>query len=216
MAKDRNAVTCNGRTAFYACMYEDIRQCAMDCGWAVALHGSLASDMDIMAMPWVDDAVSFKEMVDRVSKLFKDNELSSQYVITYNEKPYNRVVATIPIFADFYLDISTITVDVVPKSEPERLIDKWIGSGELTPDEKTLRLIEALRDEAKRYERYYFNHEYDKLIGEAKAEGAREAIEEIELEITKFGILPDNCVIVSLDTIAELKKKFEEKYGGSQ
>ena len=106
--------------------------------------------------------------------------------------------------------------DVVPKSEPERLIDKWIGSGELTPDEKTLRLIEALRDEAKRYERYYFNHEYDKLIGEAKAEGAREAIEEIEREITKFGILPDNCVIVSLDTIAELKKKFEEKHGGSQ
>lgn len=103
------------------------------------------------------------------------------------------------------------TADVVPKSEPERLVDRWIGSGELTPDEKTLRLIEALRDEAKRYERYYFNHEYDKLIGEAKAEGAREAIEEIEREITKFGILPNNCAIVSLDTIAELKKKFEEK-----
>ena len=28
MAKDRYAVTCNGRSAFYACMYEDIRQCA--------------------------------------------------------------------------------------------------------------------------------------------------------------------------------------------
>lgn len=128
MAKDRYAVTCNGRTAFYACMYEDIRQCAMDCGWAVALHGSLASDMDIMAMPWVDNAVSFKEMVDRVSKLFKDNELSSQYVITYNEKPYNRVVATIPIFADFYLDISTITADVAREifAELENILDPII------------------------------------------------------------------------------------------
>ena len=123
MAKDRMAVTCNGRTAFYACMYEDIRKCAMDCGWAVSLHGSLASDMDIMAMPWVDNAVSFKEMIDRVSKLFKDNDISSQYVITYNEKPHNRVVATVPIFADFYLDISTINIaDVVPKSEIEELI----------------------------------------------------------------------------------------------
>ena len=123
MAKDRYAVTCNGRTAFYACMYEDIRQCAMDCGWAVSLHGSLASDMDIMAMPWVDNAVSFKEMIDIVSKLFKDNDISSQYVITYNEKPHNRVVATVPIFADFYLDISTInTADVVPKSEVAREI----------------------------------------------------------------------------------------------
>ena len=50
MAKDRYAVTCLGRPAFYACMWEDIRKCAMDNGWAVALHGSLSSDMDIMAM----------------------------------------------------------------------------------------------------------------------------------------------------------------------
>ena len=124
MAKDRIAVTCNGRTAFYACMYEDIRQCAMDCGWAVSLHGSLASDMDIMAMPWVENAVSFKEMVDRVSKLFKDNDMSSQYVITYNEKSHNRVGATIPIWSDFYLDISTIdAADVAPKSEVARCKD---------------------------------------------------------------------------------------------
>ena len=133
MAKDRIAVTCNGRTAFYACMWEDIRQCAMDCGWAVSLHGSLASDMDIMAMPWVENAVSFKEMIDRVSKLFKDNDMSSQYVITYNEKPHNRVVATIPIWSDFYLDISTInTTDVEPKGEEKRegeWLLKHIGAG---------------------------------------------------------------------------------------
>jgi hypothetical protein len=102
-------------------MWEDIRQCAMDCGWGLALHGSLASDMDIMAMPWVESAVSFKEMVDRVSKLFKNNDMSSQYVITYNEKPHNRVVATIPIWSDFYLDISTIVSDVVSKDEVEEI-----------------------------------------------------------------------------------------------
>ena len=37
-----------------------------------------------------------------------------------------------------------------------------------------------IRDEAKRYERYYFNHEYDKLISEAKAEVARGIFEELE------------------------------------
>lgn len=106
--------------------------------------------------------------------------------------------------------------DVVPKSEPERLIDKWIGSGELNPDEKTLRLIEALRDEAKRYERYYFNHEYDKLIGEAKAEAAKEIFEEIENLMDKKFIITHGVVLVSKENFAELKKKFEEKYGGSQ
>lgn len=108
MSKNRNAVTCNGRAAFYACMWYDIRQCAMDVGWAVALHGSLTSDMDIMAMPWVEEADTFERLIDRISKLFSENDLSRQYVITYEEKPHQRVVATIPIFSDFYLDISTM------------------------------------------------------------------------------------------------------------
>lgn len=108
MAKNREAVTCNGRAAFYAAMWDDIRQCAMDCGWAVALHGSLASDMDIMAMPWVSGACSFRELIIRIVALFSGNSMSESFTITYNEKPYGRIVATISIWADFYLDISTM------------------------------------------------------------------------------------------------------------
>ena len=102
--------------------------------------------------------------------------------------------------------------DVVPKSEVERLVDKWIGEEKLTQDEKTLRLIEALMDEAKRYEKYYFNHEYDKMIAEAKQEVASEIFEEIEeldiqlnngdLDIKYFG-----------SAIAKLKKKHTESEG---
>lgn len=109
MAKNREAVTCNGRAAFYAAMWDDIRQCAMDCGWAVALHGSLNADMDIMAMPWVKDAASFAELVKKIRLLFQGNHIPG-VVITYNEKPHGRIVATIPIWADFYLDISTMDV----------------------------------------------------------------------------------------------------------
>lgn len=110
MAKNRMAVTCNGRAAFYAAMWNDIRQCAMDRGWAVSLHGSLSSDMDIMAMPWIEEAVFFEELVSEISKLFKGNALAEGFSICYNEKPHGRIVATIPIFADFYLDISTMQV----------------------------------------------------------------------------------------------------------
>lgn len=108
MAKDRKAVTCNGRAAFYAAMWDDIRQCAMDCGWAVALHGSLNSDMDIMAMPWVQEACSFERLIKEIVKLFNKNKLAENFRITYGEKPWGRVVATIPIWADFYLDISSM------------------------------------------------------------------------------------------------------------
>lgn len=108
MAKSREAVTCNGKAAFYASMWNDIRQCAMDCGWAVALHASLASDMDIMAMPWVSEAVPFEHLVKEIVKLFDGNVLSAVSCVTYGEKPHGRTVATIPIWKDFYLDISSM------------------------------------------------------------------------------------------------------------
>ena len=106
--KNREAVTCNGRPAFYACMWDDIRQCAMDCGWAVALHGSLASDMDIMAMPWTDEATSFGTLVETITRLFEGNDLVRYRTIHYNSKPHGRIVATISIWEDFYLDISAM------------------------------------------------------------------------------------------------------------
>ena len=125
MTKNRQAITCNGRPAFFASMYEDIRKVAIECGWAVALHGSLVSDMDIMAMPWTDDATTFEGLVRNISKLFDGNPMSELYSISYNEKPHGRIVATIPIWSDFYLDISTI------KGKEETTIIETVRSNRL-------------------------------------------------------------------------------------
>lgn len=67
--KDRELVTTNGRAVFYASMWNDFRQAAMDKGWALGLHGSLASDMDIMAMPWVDNASDVNEMIEALKNV---------------------------------------------------------------------------------------------------------------------------------------------------
>lgn len=40
--------------------------------------------------------------------------------------------------------------------------------------------IERLQTEADRYKRYYFNHEYDKLIAEAKSEAIKECTKELK------------------------------------
>ena len=108
------------------------------------------------------------------------------------------------------------SADVVPKSEVDRLVDKWIGEENLTQDAMVLRFIEALRDEAKRYEKYYFNHEYDKLIAEAKQEVAREIFEEIEkyVEVALMnGHIETPILCIGHGTFAELKKKYTEIEG---
>lgn len=40
--------------------------------------------------------------------------------------------------------------------------------------------IERLQTEADRYKRYYFNHEYDKLIAEAKSEAIKECTKKLK------------------------------------
>lgn len=103
--KDREYVTTNGRAVFYAVMWNDLRQAAMDKGWALALHGSLASDMDIMAMPWTNEATTDTEMIEAIKNCFTDcNKIKAEK----SEMPNNRVVYTLSIFGDFYLDINII------------------------------------------------------------------------------------------------------------
>lgn len=103
--KDREAVTTNGRAAFYACMWDDLRQAALDHGWALGLHGSLASDMDIMAMPWTENAAPVWDMIMALRKCFGR---ARDIDVTESSMPNNRKVFTLSIFADFYLDINII------------------------------------------------------------------------------------------------------------
>ena len=106
--KSREHVTTNGRAVFYACMWEDLKNAAHDCGWALGLHGSLNSDMDIMAMPWVKGASVPMVMIQKLCECFTDHKRIMDGVKMSKDNPYKRVTYTVPIFADFYLDISVI------------------------------------------------------------------------------------------------------------
>jgi len=46
------------KPAFYATVHVTLIGVARDCGYALALHGSLKRDMDVVAVPWTEDATS--------------------------------------------------------------------------------------------------------------------------------------------------------------
>lgn len=108
MAKDNKIITTNGRAAFYASMWPDFKDAALKCGWALGLHGSLASDMDIMAMPWTEEATPAEEMIKALSDCFTESPFSHEHRIPHKGKPNGRIVYTMSIWADFYLDINII------------------------------------------------------------------------------------------------------------
>jgi len=109
--KSREHVVTNGRAVFYACMWEDFRKSALDCGWALGLHGSLNSDMDIMAMPWIEEAKPIEEMIESLELCLTKPDEQIFKTTKSIDKPNNRVVYTIHIFADFYLDINIINTN---------------------------------------------------------------------------------------------------------
>lgn len=53
--------------AIYAQILPVIREIAGECGWGIGLHGSLLKDLDLIAIPWKDDATSDEEMVKRIA-----------------------------------------------------------------------------------------------------------------------------------------------------
>lgn len=114
--KSREQVTTNGRAVFFAAMWEDFRKAAMDYGWALSLHGSLATDMDIMAMPWSEEASDPKLMIHALRCCFDKPEAIK---VDFADMPNHRRVYTLSIWADFYLDINII------KFPAEALLQAW-------------------------------------------------------------------------------------------
>lgn len=96
--KDNNAI-------FWVFRFPELREAAAECGWALGVHGSVHHDLDLMAMPWVEDHTTADELAERLAEV-ADNQ-GRDYVKDEESKPNNRVVYT--IFAgNTYIDLNVI------------------------------------------------------------------------------------------------------------
>ena len=97
--KDNNAI-------FWAIQCPKIRESAVKCGWAVGIHGSVEHDLDLMAMPWVEEHTTSDELAAMLSEIVDDSHRG--YVKSNDgDKPNGRIVYT--IFAgDSYIDLNVI------------------------------------------------------------------------------------------------------------
>lgn len=47
-------------------LVDRIRAAARDCGYAIGTHGTQRRDLDLIAVPWVEEAVTATELVARI------------------------------------------------------------------------------------------------------------------------------------------------------
>lgn len=102
-------------------LVEIVRPAARACGYAVAVHGSMARDLDLVAVPWTEDATDaltvVKAIQDAISREIGDCYRSKEV----EAKPHGRLAWTL----FFHEAVSTpngafpfIDLSVLPRSAP--------------------------------------------------------------------------------------------------
>lgn len=89
---------------------EVIRHLAKELGYAIGVHGTQERDLDVIAAPWVENAVSSRELLQHIAKGLNG------VVIDETQKTLGRHAATIQINGWFkQLDISVCPIPIVDK-----------------------------------------------------------------------------------------------------
>lgn len=106
--KDKSEVRINGKPEFYAVLYPSMKKAALECGYALALHGSMHTDMDLMAMPWVEDAKSARELVEALddcvgATVWKAFKWKHKEVRSHGRECY-----VISIMGNWHIDLSVM------------------------------------------------------------------------------------------------------------
>jgi hypothetical protein len=110
----------------FAWMIPHIQQVGNKFGYAVAVHGSMARDLDLIAVPWTRDAASNEDFVEAVriavGGYIRNDENPNKYnEFTYDpvERPHGRRGWAIQFSGfRFYIDLSVMQL-VKEKEEDE-------------------------------------------------------------------------------------------------
>jgi hypothetical protein len=100
------------KPSLYAYYFEILKRIALTYGYNLVLHGSLDSDLDLIAIPWEEEIGSYRQMVAnfcRVLGIKKDD-----VHVVYTKKPHGRQCCIIDLNrthwtgydAQYYIDLS--------------------------------------------------------------------------------------------------------------
>ena len=100
------------RPAAYAVLLPRLQQVARQYGYALAVHGSMATDLDLIAVAWVEDAKSEEELIQALLEAIDGILFPS---LPVEDKPHGRRAYSIyfrPLEGNEqafpYLDVSVI------------------------------------------------------------------------------------------------------------
>jgi len=86
----------------YVGMYPPLAEIARKHGYALAVHGSMGRDFDLIAIPWVDGAANPQDVVDSITAEFALKEIGTPDI-----KEHGRIRYTLRVsFGECFVDLS--------------------------------------------------------------------------------------------------------------
>jgi hypothetical protein len=93
-----------------------IRMAARDMGYAIAVHGSMARDIDLVAIPWTETAQGAELLVETIRGIVCGVFGSCYKSEVATKKPHGRLAWTL-IHGGFHAEIDLSIMPIVPKPE---------------------------------------------------------------------------------------------------
>lgn len=95
----------------YACIYAEFAEIFREHGYALAIHGSLAKDFDLVAVPWVEKPADHSVILERLDEEFG----AKSHISTI--KLHDRVVYTLVFCGGTaFIDLSFMPTQCMPKA----------------------------------------------------------------------------------------------------
>jgi hypothetical protein len=103
---------------YFSFLYNQIVEICRERGYAAALHGSMARDLDVIAIPWTEEAVPADELVAAIAEAtggYRERclEEGEEILRTPIQKPHGRLSWLISFHDNLHLDFSVMPL--VPK-----------------------------------------------------------------------------------------------------
>lgn len=100
--KKKEEIRPNYAPVYAAALYPDLAKLFIENGYALAVHGSVARDFDLIAFPWTYDVTPRKQMLKKLTKQFALSIIGKA-----GKKPYGRLAYTLSVgFGECALDLS--------------------------------------------------------------------------------------------------------------
>lgn len=85
----------------YCAMYPEMAKLVRKHGYALAVHGSLSTDFDLICIPWIEKPSKPLEVVKELIEIF-----AFRHIEKVGDKPHGRTVYTLSLgFGHCYVDL---------------------------------------------------------------------------------------------------------------